>query len=145
MLNLLKFVGNSTGCLVTSRQRFYALKKYIEDDDVTVEIDSTYYSYALTPEKDRIINGVAGSDSHIIIYKDSKDKNYNMMTSLLIHEYGHVLLWRDGKDRHSEKMAWKMGMNSVPEEFIPSTFNDDMAYCLSSYILFDRYSAYKEN
>ena len=73
---------------MTSKQRFEALKNYIEADDVDVEVDTSYYEQAKTPPEERIINGTAGTDSYIILYKDSKDSNYNMLSSLLIHEYG---------------------------------------------------------
>lgn len=119
---------------MTSRQRFEDLKKFIIADDVEVEVDTTYYSYAKTPEKDRIINGTAGSDGYIMLYKDPADKNYDTLTSLLIHEYGHVVEWRDkGRDRHTEKQAWETGIRSVPTEYWPPTLAEDVEICLTSY------------
>ena len=82
---------------MTAKQRFESLKAWVIADDVGVEVDSSYYDLAKTPAEDRIINGNAGSDGYIILYKDSKDKNYNLLASLLIHEYGHVVEWRDRK------------------------------------------------
>ena len=117
-----------------SKQRFEDLKKWIQKDDVDVEIDTSYYDLAKTQEKDRIINGSAGADGYIILYKDSKDENYDTLTSLLIHEYGHVVEWRDkGRDRHSEKQAWETGISAVPKEFWPPTLKEDCQICLSSY------------
>ena len=60
---------------MTSKQRFESLKKYIESDDIDVEVDTSYYEQAKTPQEKRIMNGTAGSDSYIILYKDSKDSN----------------------------------------------------------------------
>jgi len=119
---------------MTEKQRFESFKKWVIEDDITVEVDSTYYEFAKTPVEDRIINGQAGSDGYIILYKDSKEKNYNMLTSLLIHEYGHVVEWRDkGRDNHSEKQAWKTGIENVPEEYWPPTLKEDCKLCLGSY------------
>lgn len=121
-------------CLMTSRQNFEALKEWIQKDDIDVEVDVTYYDSIATPEKDRIINGCAGQDGYIILYKDAKDENYDTLTSLLIHEYGHVVEWRDkGRDRHSEKQAWETGISAVPKEFWPPTLKEDCKICLSSY------------
>ena len=119
---------------MTSRQRFEELKEWIQKDDVEVEIDTSYYELAKTQEKDRIINGSAGSDGYIILYKDAKDNNYDTLSSLLIHEYGHVVEWRDrGRDRHSEKQAWETGIKTVPSSFWPSTLKEDCKICLTSY------------
>tara|TARA_R110000868_G_scaffold201211_1_gene448790 strand:+ start:43 stop:438 length:396 start_codon:yes stop_codon:yes gene_type:complete len=119
---------------MTDIQRFTKLKQFILDDDVDVEVDTSYYEQAKTPKQDRIINGTAGADSYIILYKDSKESNYNMLCSLLIHEYGHVVNWRDlNRDKHTEKDAWKVGVESVPKELIPHTIKEDCALCMSSY------------
>ena len=126
---------------MTSKQRFEDLKNYIEADDVDVEVDTSYYEQAKTPPEERIINGTAGTDSYIILYKDSKDSNYNMLSSLLIHEYGHVINWRDyGKDRHSEKDAWEAGILNIPREFHPPTLREDCVLCLSSYNITSTYA-----
>ena len=115
---------------MTSRQNFEALKEWIQKDDIDVEVDVTYYDSIATPEKDRIINGCAGQDGYIILYKDAKDENYDTLTSLLIHEYGHVVEWRDkGRDRHSEKQAWETGISAVPKEFWPPTLKVECSLC----------------
>lgn len=119
---------------MTPKQRFESLKAWVIADDVSVEVDSSYYDFAKTPAEDRIINGNAGSDGYIILYKDSKDKNYNLLASLLIHEYGHVVEWRDkDREKHTEKQAWETGIQAVPEEFWPPTLKEDCQLCLSSY------------
>lgn len=119
---------------MTARQRFESLKAWVIADDVSVEVDTSYYELAKTPPEQRIINGNAGCDGYIILYKDSKDKNYDMLTSLLIHEYGHVVEWRDkNRERHSEKQAWETGIESVPSLFWPPTLKEDCKICLTSY------------
>ena len=119
---------------MTDIQRFTQLKQFILDDNVAVEVDTSYYEQAKTPQENRIINGTAGADSYIILYKDSKERNYNMLSSLMIHEYGHVVNWRDlNKDKHTEKDAWMVGIESVPKALIPPTIREDCALCLSSY------------
>ena len=119
---------------MTPKSRFELLQKYITDDDVEVEIDESYYDYAKIPHHQRIINGSAGVDSHIILYKDSKDTNYNMLSSMLIHEYGHVIKWRENDDKnHTEKSAWIAGINSIPIQLRPPTLKEDVILCLKTY------------
>lgn len=117
-----------------SLERFNKLKAWIEKDDIEVEVDSTYYELAKTPALLRINNGQAGSDGYIILYKDTQTEDYNTLTSLLIHEYGHIIEWRDnGRDRHTEKQAWQTGISFVPKKYWPPTLKEDCKLCLSSY------------
>lgn len=119
---------------MSSIERFQKLKEFILSDDVDVEIDTSYYEQANTPADKRILNGTAGADSYIILYKDSENSNYDMLSSLLIHEYGHVINWRDyNKDKHTEKDAWEAGILNTPLEFHPPTLKEDCVICLSSY------------
>lgn len=119
---------------MTAKKRFELLLKYIREDDVNVEIDTSYYELAKTKKEDRIINGSAGTDGYIILYKDSKDSNYDMLSSLLIHEYGHIVLWRDYKrESHTEKQAWLCGIKTVPPKYWPPTLKEDCRICLTSY------------
>lgn len=118
-----------------TKDRFNRFKRYLEEEeDITIEVDTSYYEQAKTPRQDRIMNGQAGADSYIILYKDTKDSNYDMLSSLLIHEFGHVINWRDlGRSKHTEKEAWEVGILNTPAEFHPPTLLEDCEICLSSY------------
>ena len=116
------------------KTKFNKLLKWItKTEDITVEIDKTYYSYAKTKKEDRIINGTAGSDGYILLYVDPDDIDWEFLTSMLIHEIGHVILFQEGKSWHTEKQAWIYGIQSVPKDFIPKNIKEHIIKCLKTY------------
>jgi hypothetical protein len=116
------------------KRKFQKLKKWAsEKEDITVEIDTSYYIYAKTKKEDRIVNGVAGTDGYIILYADKENIDWNFLTSMLIHEIGHVILFQEEKLRHTEKEAWVCGIQSVPKDCIPKNIREHVITCLKSY------------
>jgi hypothetical protein len=114
---------------------FRELKSWAEEQDIEVQIDSTYYEYAKTKQEDRIVNGLAGSDGYITLYVDGNriEESWDYLTSMLIHEIGHVLLFQDGKGWHTEKQAWICGIRTVPKRFHPKTLEQHCIECLKTY------------
>lgn len=116
------------------KKKFHRLKKWASKiEDVTIEIDSTYYTYAKTKKENRIINGTAGSDGYILLYVDPDNIDWDFLTSMLIHEIGHVILFQEGKMWHTEKQAWICGINSVPKEFHSKNIKEHCIKCLKTY------------
>lgn len=115
------------------KKKFNKLKRWANKEDITVELDTTYYSYAKVKKEDRIINGTAGSDGHILLYVDPDHIDWGFLTSLLIHEIGHVILFQEGNSWHTEKDAWICGMQCVPKDCIPSNFKEHCIRCLETY------------
>ena len=76
------------------KRLFKELMRWAETEDITVEVDSNYYEFAKVKEENRIINGTAGADGYITIYCDKKNIVWTYMTSMLIHEIGHVILFQ---------------------------------------------------
>ena len=79
----------------------WAHKEY----DINIQIDSTYYEFAKTKEEDRIVNGLAGADGYITLYVDRKniETSWEKLTSMLIHEIGHVILFQEDKCWHRSR------------------------------------------
>lgn len=119
---------------VDMKKTFKGLVKWIsEQEDIDVQLDTTYYEYANTKQEDRIINGVAGSDGYIILYADKKNMDWDKLTSMLIHEIGHVILFQEGKCWHTEKDAWICGIQTVPKRFYPNKLDEHCIECLKTY------------
>ena len=104
-----------------------------EAEDITVEIDTSYYELAKTAKEDRIVNGVAGSDGYIILYADKTNMDWDYLTSMLIHEIGHVILFQEEKNWHTEKDAWICGIEIVPKELHSNNLEKHCIECLRSY------------
>jgi len=119
------------------KEKFLELKKWVTDnEDITVEIDTTYYSYAKTKKEDRIINGIAGCDGYILLYVDPDEIDWEFLSSMLIHEIGHVILFQEDKLNHTEKDAWicgVCGVQFVPKKYIPKNIKEHMIKCLKTY------------
>jgi len=103
--------------------------------DIEVQIDSTYYEFAQTKEEDRIVNGIAGTDGYITLYVDRKniEASWDKLTSMLIHEIGHVILFQEDKCWHTEKQAWICGIQTVPKKFHPKDLGIHCQECLETY------------
>jgi hypothetical protein len=113
---------------------FQELVDWITDkEDISIQIDTSYYEHAKTKTEDRIVNGVAGSDGYIILYVDKSNMDWEKMTSMLIHEIGHVILFQEGKCWHTEKDAWICGIQTVPKKFHPKSLGQHCMECLKTY------------
>jgi hypothetical protein len=113
---------------------FQELVDWITDkEDISIQIDTSYYEHAKTKTEDRIVNGVAGSDGYIILYADKSNMDWEKMTSMLIHEIGHVILFQEGKCWHTEKDAWICGIQTVPKKFHPKLLGRHCMECLKTY------------
>lgn len=117
------------------KRKFNKLVKWASShEDIDIQLDTSYYKYAKTKKEDRIVNGMAGSDGSIILYADGDDIDWEHLTSMLIHEIGHVVLFQEGKCWHTEKDAWICGIQIVPEEFRPKSIKQ---HCISSLKTYD--------
>jgi hypothetical protein len=116
------------------KSRFNKLVRWAsKTEDIDVQLDTSYYKYAKTKKEDRIVNGMAGADGHITLYADWESPDWEFLTSMLIHEIGHVILFQEGKAWHSEKEAWICGIQIVPEEFRSKSIKEHIKYCLETY------------
>lgn len=114
--------------------KFKNLVKWASDvEDITVELDTSYYEFAKTKKEDRIVNGVAGCDGYIILYADKNNIDWDYLTSMLIHEIGHVILFQEEKAWHTEKDAWICGISIVPKELRSLNLEVHCIECLRSY------------
>jgi len=69
---------------------------------------------------------------NIIINKHIRS-NLSLVTSILIHEYGHAVIFHQGKIDHSEEEAWDMGKKSVPSHLIPNDISRRQSVRLKTY------------
>ena len=70
----------------------------------------------------------------ITLFVPEKYLKYSVLTSLLLHEYGHHLAARAvGIWNHSEVDAWEIGRNCVPKMLLPENFNYIKKMALKTY------------
>lgn len=123
----MKFSMENDKILFERLVRYLTIEEGIE---IKVEDnDSNIYSFP---------NAVAGQDEYIVVYKKPTDDSWGMLTSLLIHEFGHICCWGLDLDNHSEYDAWLMGIDNIPIKFWPKTLKSDYRICLKSYGISDQ-------
>jgi hypothetical protein len=112
---------------MTSKNTFYSLVRHLrKEEDVDIELIESH--------EDVDLQGFAGGDRGITMILGRKPINWELATSLLIHEFGHICLFEEvSAEDHSEKTAWEYGLNNIPVRFIPTTINEDVNYFLGTY------------
>ena len=96
------------------------------EEEIEVNVEEYYMS-------NKFPNASAGQDEYIILYKKPTDDCWGMLTSLLIHEFGHICCWQLGQGKHNEFDAWLRGIDNIPIKFWPNTLKNDYRICLNSY------------
>ena len=61
------------------------------------------------------------------------ETSWEALTSMLIHEIGHVILFQEDRCWHTEKQAWICGIQTVPEKFHPKDLAKHCQECLETY------------
>lgn len=96
------------------------------EEEIEVNVEEYYMS-------NKFPNASAGQDEYIILYKKPTDDCWGMLTSLLIHEFGHICCWQLEQEYHDEYDAWLAGIDNIPIKYWPDSLKNDYRLCLQSY------------
>lgn len=112
-----------------SRNRWLSLLRYVRR-----RFKVKFVNYGISS---RNVNGWAiftGKKSiYIKIEKSRRCRSYNLLSSILIHEFGHCKMYQIRGLRHTEKDAWNHGFRNVPRRLIPTNFHFYKKQCLATY------------
>jgi hypothetical protein len=97
----------------------YIASKGIVVNQVTDEPESKYWKGG------KCVEWPGGAIAILIWRKAYRFYGWDMMASVIIHEFGHALLWRDEhlhKGEEAERKANRYGFCNVPLELVPDNY-----------------------
>lgn len=108
----------------TEQAKFEEICKFIRYNGVKLRLCKT---------RNRAFDGTYANNTITIYYHPEKN-GCSDVASLLLHEFGHHLCTQSvGFWEHSEADAWNVGGQSVPKQWLPSTFLACKKYGLQAY------------